>query len=201
MLSVTTILHPTDFSPSAEEAFQLAETLAGRERARLVVLHVLPPSGRAVIAGKARVELRGQGDRAQPLAALRRMTSTDPGVSIEHRLTEGEAAAEILHVAQENQADLIVMGSRGRTGLTRLALGSVADQVLCRARCPVVTVSIPAIPRMIPAGRAVDSSVNRDGSPTKPTIDGGIHDARTHAFHADGATGVKIVEPLGKTDS
>jgi nucleotide-binding universal stress UspA family protein len=161
MLSVATILHPTDFSPSAEQAFGVAETLAAREHARLVVLHVLPPSGRAVFSGRTRIELRKGNTPPEPLAALRRLGSTDPDVSIEHRLAEGNVVAEILRLAHEIQANVIVMGSRGRTGLARLALGSVADQLLRQARCTVVTVSAPEDTRTAPVGH--DAIVGASG--------------------------------------
>src|SRR5205807_909314 len=79
-------------------------------------------------------ELRGTLGRFQP---------PDPGMRVEHRLEEGDAAAEIVRVAQEIHCDLIVMGTHGRTGIGRLLLGSVAEQVLRRAPCAVLTVKAP----------------------------------------------------------
>ena len=67
----------------------------------------------------------------------------DPSVEMEHRLVEGDGAAEILCTAKETHCDLIVIGTHGRTGLTRLLMGSVADQVVRRAECPVVAVRQP----------------------------------------------------------
>lgn len=66
-----------------------------------------------------------------------------PEVLVEHRLREGDAAAEILQVADEVGADLIVLGTHGRTGLGRVLMGSVAEAVLRRARCPVLTLKSP----------------------------------------------------------
>jgi len=62
---------------------------------------------------------------------------------VEHRLEEGDTAKVILDVALEIGAGLIVMGTHGRTGLGRLLLGSVAEQVLRKAPCPVLTAKFP----------------------------------------------------------
>jgi nucleotide-binding universal stress UspA family protein len=62
---------------------------------------------------------------------------------LEHRLVEGDAATVILQVATEIKCDLIVMGTHGRTGLSRLLMGSVAEQVVRNASCPVLTVKTP----------------------------------------------------------
>jgi len=160
MLSVTTILHPTDFSPSSEEAFQLAEALAGGQKSNLVVLHVVPPDGPSVFAGKARVHIRRDEERERRREALRQLRTSNPRVSVEYRLAEGEVGAEILRAANQSHADVIVMGSRGRTGLERLALGSVADQVMRKAPCPVITVTATPVQHASPGRHTV-----RDGSP------------------------------------
>jgi len=64
---------------------------------------------------------------------------------------EGDVATEILRLAQETGSDLIVMGTHGRTGLARLLMGSVAEQVVRKAPCPVLTVKTP-----FPAAPALD---------------------------------------------
>jgi len=68
----------------------------------------------------------------------------DPGVHMETVIRDGTAPAVILDTADDCKADLIVMGTHGRTGLKRLFLGSVAELVLRRAHCPVLTVKEPA---------------------------------------------------------
>jgi nucleotide-binding universal stress UspA family protein len=65
-------------------------------------------------------------------------------VRVEHRLVAGDPGAEILRAAREEPCDLIVMGTHGRTGLGRVLLGSVAEQVVRRAPCPALTVKAPA---------------------------------------------------------
>jgi nucleotide-binding universal stress UspA family protein len=160
MISVTTILHPTDFSPSAEEAFQLAEALAGGQKSNLVILHVVPPDGPAVFAGKMRVHVKRDEERNRRRDALRQLRPSNPRVSVEYRLAEGDVGAEIVRAANQSHADVIVMGSRGRTGLERLALGSVADQVMRQAPCPVVTVTATPVRHASPGPYSI-----REGSP------------------------------------
>jgi nucleotide-binding universal stress UspA family protein len=77
-------------------------------------------------------------------------------VTVTHRLAEGDPAKEIVREAQELNCDLVVLGTQGRTGLRRVLLGSVADKVLRRATCPVVTVG-PAAGNapQTPAGEGV----------------------------------------------
>ncbi len=75
---------------------------------------------------------------------LHRVVAPQPGVQVEHRLEEGDAASEILRVAREGKCDLVVLGTHGRTGLRRLLMGSVAEQVVRQAPCPVVTVKAPS---------------------------------------------------------
>jgi nucleotide-binding universal stress UspA family protein len=130
MLSIQTILHPTDFSERSGYALQLACSLARDHGARLVIVHVMPVP---LVQEKRlyREEMAGE---------LNRLGAPDVRVQVEHRLEEGDAARQILRVAQEIGCDLIVLGTRGRTGLGRLLMGSVAEQVLRRASCPVLTV-------------------------------------------------------------
>jgi nucleotide-binding universal stress UspA family protein len=64
-------------------------------------------------------------------------------VSVEYHLLEGEPAEEIVRLAKSNNIDLIIMGSHGRTGLSRLLMGSVAEQVVRRAECAVLTIKHP----------------------------------------------------------
>jgi nucleotide-binding universal stress UspA family protein len=64
-------------------------------------------------------------------------------VTVEHHLKEGDPATEILRLAEERKVDVIVMGTHGRTGLGRLLMGSVAEQIVRKAPCPVLTVRLP----------------------------------------------------------
>jgi nucleotide-binding universal stress UspA family protein len=141
MLSIRTILHPTDFSECSGHAFQLACSLARDHGARVIVLHVISvPLVQEKRLYREEVEME-----------LNRLVALDSKVPVEHQLEEGDAATQILRVAQETSCDLIVIGTHGRTGLGRLVMGSVAEQVLRKASCPVLTVRVP-FPQSEPAG-------------------------------------------------
>jgi nucleotide-binding universal stress UspA family protein len=148
MLPVHTILFPTDFSESAQQAFRLACSLARDCGARIVVLYVMPPP-----LGQDEVLARQDPDEYHKEAwqALHQVTAPDENVRVEHRLEDGNAAKRILEVAQEIQAGLIVMGTHGRSGVGRLLMGSVAEQIVRQASCPVLTVKIPSSKSASPA--------------------------------------------------
>jgi nucleotide-binding universal stress UspA family protein len=141
MLAIKTILHPTDFSERSDFAFRLACSLARDYGARLIVLHVAEPP--MALAGEGVLMLPPAADLEPLREKLHQIRPQDPKIQVEHRLCQGNAATEILQIAEEPKCDLIVMGTHGRTGLGRLLMGSVAEQVVRRAPCPVVTVKIP----------------------------------------------------------
>ncbi len=141
MLPIRTILHPTDFSECSGHAFQLACSLARDHGARVIVLHVIP----VPLVQEKRLY------REEVERELNRLVAPDSKVPVAHQLEEGDAITQILRVAQETSCDLIVIGTHGRTGLGRLVMGSVAEQVLRKASCPVLTVRVP-FPPSEPAG-------------------------------------------------
>jgi nucleotide-binding universal stress UspA family protein len=141
MLAVTTILHPTDFSERSQYAFWLACSLARDYGARLIVLHVVVTP--AVVYAEGVIPPNPEELRAAAQVRLDQLQTPRADVRAERRLSEGDAVEETLRVAQEANADLIVMGTHGRTGLGRLLMGSVAEQVVRRALCPVLTVKAP----------------------------------------------------------
>ena len=145
MLPARVILHPTDFSHCSSFAFQVAGTLAREQGTLLVVLHVQQPFLRlaAYAEGLARMQPHEYTEWLWKL--LRRFEVPEAKGGVEYRLEEGEPSREILRVAAEIDCGLIVMGSHGRTDLERLILGSVAEQVLRRARCPVLTLKTPRL--------------------------------------------------------
>jgi nucleotide-binding universal stress UspA family protein len=141
MLPIRKILHPTDFSGCSDHAFRLACTLARHSNAPLIVLHVSTPF-RAFDLAAALPPGYSEGLRAQ----LDHVDARDPQVRIERRLAEGDPATEIVRLAREAGCNLIVLGTHGRTGLSRVLMGSVAEQVVRKAPCPVITVKIPLAP-------------------------------------------------------
>jgi nucleotide-binding universal stress UspA family protein len=133
-----TILFPTDFSERAEAAFPLACAVARDQGARLLVLYVDPPPA---FHGEV-VARRQPGYTEQLWEQLHRLHGPE-GVQIDYHLAEGKPAEEILRIAAEEKCDLIIMPTHGRTGLRRLLMGSVAEQVVREAACPVLTLSAP----------------------------------------------------------
>ncbi len=139
------IIYPTDFSHCGTAALRLATSLARDTGAKLLIVHVeespLAYGGGEMYYGipePASEDLQKMLDRVVP---------TDPAVAYEHRLLAGEPATAIAELAAEENADMIVMGTHGRTGLTRLLMGSVAEAVVRRAPCPVLTFKHPCGPK------------------------------------------------------
>jgi nucleotide-binding universal stress UspA family protein len=142
MLAIRTILHPTDFSERSDFAFRLACSLARDYGARLIVLHVAEPP--APICSDGLVVPAPQVYNMEALRVqLHKIVPRNAKIPIEHRLIEGDAALQILNSAEETKCDVIVMGTHGRTALSRLLMGSVAENLVRKAPCPVVTVKSP----------------------------------------------------------
>lgn len=138
MFTIRTILVPTDFSDRSRAALSVAGSLARDHQARVVLLFVLEPP---VVAGELGVALPPpEGYQAQLEERLRSSRPDAPEVPVEHRITEGPVGDSICRMATELGCDLIVMGTHGRAGIGRLLLGSVAEDVLRHAPCPVLTV-------------------------------------------------------------
>jgi nucleotide-binding universal stress UspA family protein len=153
-----TILHPTDQSECSRAAFRVASALAHEWGARLVILEVVPPP--VVIYGPPTESYLNEMRKS-----LDQMQVPDPRIPVERRLAEGNPAAEILQTAADIHCDMIVMGSHGRTGLKRLVVGSVAEEVMRRAAYPVLIAKAPlaqpnleAIPGGDEEGQSFESS-------------------------------------------
>jgi nucleotide-binding universal stress UspA family protein len=135
------ILFPTDFSPASDAGMTLATMLARDTGATLVILHVEEPpmadGGGELYYGVPEPNT----DALQKM--LTAVKPSDANVKFAHRMVTGDPATEIVRVANEEAADIIVVGTHGRTGLTRLLMGSVAEQVIRHAACPVLTFKEP----------------------------------------------------------
>jgi nucleotide-binding universal stress UspA family protein len=136
---------PVDFSDASRAAMEVACDLARRFGAELVLLHAYPipgytfPDGSVVASPTMMQELAEQAQKhleewrqeAERLVGAPRVTAEK---------AVGEPAAEILRAARESGADLVVVGTHGRTGLEHALMGSIAERVVRRAHCPVLTV-------------------------------------------------------------
>jgi nucleotide-binding universal stress UspA family protein len=135
------ILCATDFSETAEAAWAAARELARTHRSELILLHVfteLPVYPDVAVLEVQRVweEQRAWVERT---LAERVAAATSHGLAARWVLKTGMAPESIVEAASEARADLIVIGTHGRTGLTRLVIGSVAERVVRLAPCPVLT--------------------------------------------------------------
>jgi len=136
------IIVPTDFSTASDAVLPHAEAIARQKSASLLILHVEEPP-LAYGGGELYYGLP-EPSSERILEMLEQVRPTDPSVPFTHRLTIGDPAGEIVRIAREERADMIVLGTHGRTGMTRLLMGSVAEAVVRRAPCPVLVSREPA---------------------------------------------------------
>ncbi|MBI2080297.1 MAG: universal stress protein [candidate division NC10 bacterium] len=141
MPKIKRILAPTDFSPPAEQACSLAARLANRLEAGLIVFHAVPlvDLAREIEARRGRTRESVLSDAREGLQAwLEEAVPVEwrQYLAIEVQLAVGDPAQQIAAAAEG--ADLIVMGTRGRSGLVHLVMGSVTAAVLRTARVPVL---------------------------------------------------------------
>ncbi|CAN5471064.1 universal stress protein [soil metagenome] len=138
MFPISIILHPTDFSRFSEQAFELACALTRDYAARLVVLHVVSPQ--SVMSDDPTRTLPDDAHFTDALAMLDNLRAPDTSLHFERRIARGSAVEVILHTIHELDADLVVLGTHGRSGRTQVLMGSVAEQVLRDAPCPVLNI-------------------------------------------------------------
>ncbi|QDU30679.1 Putative universal stress protein [Anatilimnocola aggregata] len=133
------ILVPVDFSTGAEQALQLATSLARDHQGELVLLHVEEPP---MVYGAGDMYYGiAEPNREELLTMLKKVSIDDSRMIVQRHLVVGLPATAIVEFAANNAIDYIVMPTHGRTGLRRLLMGSVAEEVVRKAPCPVVTVS------------------------------------------------------------
>jgi nucleotide-binding universal stress UspA family protein len=137
------ILCPTDFSEGSDEAFETALMMAVDSGARITLFHVhqVPaPVFPDVILPITPAILREAEQSAEHSLDRLCDRARAAGVTADRRTAVGAPHLEICAAADEIGADLIVMGTHGRTGLSHVILGSVAEKVVRKAQCPVLTV-------------------------------------------------------------
>jgi nucleotide-binding universal stress UspA family protein len=138
------LLVPTDFSPCADRAVERAIAIAQNQGLPVQFLHVISPPGYtydlALGYPLMRETLRpaAQAQMEKLLAA-----AYDAGVAAEHTVLEGLPPVRIVEIAKARKADMIVMGTHGRTGIARFLIGSTTEEVTRRAPCPVLIVRDP----------------------------------------------------------
>jgi nucleotide-binding universal stress UspA family protein len=159
MVEIRRILCPIDFSDYSRHALDHAVAIARWYESTITVMHVFSAVPVAAYApgapGFESIALTG-ADRDQLLVEMKRFIDTEstPGIPIEAIIGEGSTAGEILMQAAHLNADLLIMGTHGRSGFERLLLGSITEKVLRKATCPVLTVprrhpdAVPATPAL-----------------------------------------------------
>jgi nucleotide-binding universal stress UspA family protein len=145
MARMRRIVHPTDFSPASAPALKKALELAKDNRAGLSIVHVLPSlpmlpdTYMAATAYEHILSAHRQQAESQMQKAVKRAQAA--GVKATGTVVDvGVAADQIVRFAKRQRADMIVMGTHGHGVLARVLLGSVAERVVSRAHCPVLTV-------------------------------------------------------------
>ena len=143
------ILVPVDFSEGSLGLVEYALQLARPFNAEIELIHVWQPP--QYVAPDLLVAAPGWSSQSLEQVAVEAASKElsnlvakvkDPARPLKHRVVVGEAASTVLSVAEEGKHDLIIMGTHGRRGLPRLLLGSVAQKIVARAHCPVLTVHL-----------------------------------------------------------
>jgi nucleotide-binding universal stress UspA family protein len=141
-MEIRRILAPTDFSEPSKQAIAYAFELAQTSEAKLVLLHVVEPVDypmrsypHLVTTMMDYLERQAHLDLAQMLPEAQ-----DVKVEVVRRVVRGIPYRTIVEVAEAENVDLIVMATHGRTGLSHLVMGSVAERVVRTAPCPVLTI-------------------------------------------------------------
>jgi len=144
-----TILFCTDFSETSHYAFTVALDLAKTYQSRLLILHVTPepvhPEQLSIYLPPEKLEeLKvSQKEEFERQLNTRYLQKLEGFKDYQVFFKEGEPFLEIIHLARKEAADLIVMGTHGRTGLDHVLFGSTAEKVVRKSPCPVLTVRLP----------------------------------------------------------
>jgi universal stress protein A len=146
-MNIKTILFPTDFSDYNDAALHYASRLAAESGATLHIVHIHERIDSFAVMGEAgsTYALQWEDERRRSEQQLGAIAPPDPSVKYERHLLDGVPSAEIVAFAADHDVDLIVMASHGRTGFSRLVMGSVAEAVLRKAPCPVLVVKQPHV--------------------------------------------------------
>ena len=145
---VQRILCPVDFSDSADHAMRYAAALAENFGAELTLLHVVAPlmaalPGETALPDTLQADINDLADACRERLEQLVGKLTTAGLNVQHTVLSGVPFIEIIRYARETEMDLIVMGTHGRTGLGHLLIGSVAERVVRKSPCPVLTIKHP----------------------------------------------------------
>jgi nucleotide-binding universal stress UspA family protein len=140
MYTVEKILCPTDFSEGSLQAFSAAKDIATKLGAELSVIYVLPVQSALPTDPTTVFEAHQRQDLVRKRLYEMTRELNEKGIQCGAFVEQGDAASEIVRVAEEQRIDLIVIATFGKTGWRRLAFGSVTEKVVRQAPCPVLVV-------------------------------------------------------------
>ena len=148
MLPFKKIACPTDFSQASFQALQAADEIALQFSAELLLMHINPtipvmPTGHGPIGFNIPEYEREMSRFAEQKLDEIARNKVSPGIRSVIKIGMGDAASEIVRIASEEKADLIVMATHGLTGWRRFIVGSVTERVVRMAACPVLTIQVP----------------------------------------------------------
>jgi len=146
-VSFKNILVATDFSDASTRALQCAAAITELNQAHLFILHALPPEPHLAVPLDP-LPASTDRDLSEARLILERVISAEPlnHLHPEAILEHGSVREVVLDTIQKNKIDLLVLGTHGRTGLKKLVLGSIAEELFRRVPCPVLTVGPSAEP-------------------------------------------------------
>lgn len=147
-MKVERILFPTDFSEGSAHALHFAVDLKKHYNAELYILHVVYDISKAtglhvphISSDEIFKEMNLWATGEMEKCCIEEIRGLE---KVEKRVVQGVPWEEIIHFAEEEKMDMIVMGTYGRMGIERLIFGNTAERVVRRAPCPVMTVRVPA---------------------------------------------------------
>src|SRR6516165_2694547 len=133
------ILFATDFSPAAARAIPFVKELARHFQSNLVALHTRPPLFNSVtrpMTWATDVE----AEKISEQEHLEELLNTFAGINTEVLIEEGDIQSRLNDAIQKHNTDLVIIGTHGRTGVAKILLGSVAEEIFRTVACPVLTV-------------------------------------------------------------
>jgi nucleotide-binding universal stress UspA family protein len=159
MGAIRKILVPTDFSAHADEAFRAAYTLAQAVGAEMILFHIARPPA-VVVEGGRFLANPGKAEAVNLWDRFQELQPKNPRVRVQHEVIVADrpGPAHILDLLDRLGCDLIVMGTHGHTWLRHRLFGSVTEEVVRRARCPVMVVKAPTSAPDAPAPEPVQAS-------------------------------------------
>jgi len=167
MDAIRKILVPTDFSAHADEAFRVAHTLARSIGAEVILFHIAQPPAVVSESGPLLTDLR-KGKSSNLWDRFQNLVPNDPKVRVEHDVIVADrpGASHVLEILDKLGCDLIVMGTHGHSWLKQRLFGSVTEEVVRRAHCPVMVVKTQAQQVVLPAAPApgFSGTAKKEGS-------------------------------------